>query len=357
MAKRKESDFQAEAKNFLNGLFLKRPAVPFKLQGTREEQKRMTMIIDEVANNSPFAKEILEKAANAGYTLSLTHLGNAVGSTNGNAKTIMLQESASSEKLMSTLIHESRHAQQYENGVDYEFFSLNVKSEIMVRRAMEADACACAAFGVTQMKENGMGGAYFTYSDEKPDLFKSLEEGRKQGGDKGALRGAFDAWYKDTNQKAAYENLYLTQPMRRAEHDWNFMFMDFYKDVKSEDVIDKICAFGDTRYFDGKVTLEDKKYLEISERTKEIADKFFKLREDMQFTKPDKSYEELPTRQASMSESLTMVLNGFGELDLPQESKKEKIMENKKRFMKAQAPKKNVSALARAAAMKKQNAR
>lgn len=326
MAKRKESDFQAEAKNFLNGLFLKRPAVPFKLQGTREEQKRMTMIIDEVANNSPFAKEILEKAANAGYTLSLTHLGNAVGSTNGNAKTIMLQESASSEKLMSTLIHESRHAQQYENGVDYEFFSLNVKSEIMVRRAMEADACACAAFGVTQMKENGMG-------------------------------GAFDAWYKDTNQKAAYENLYLTQPMRRAEHDWNFMFMDFYKDVKSEDVIDKICAFGDTRYFDGKDTLEDKKYLDISERTKEIADKFFKLREDMQFTKPDKSYEELPTRQASMSESLTMVLNGFGELDLPQESKKEKIMENKERFMKAQAPKKNVSALARAAAMKKQNAR
>lgn len=350
----------SDAQNFLNGLFLKRPAVNFKMEGTRDEQKRMRLLIDEVANNSPFAKEILEKAAKAGYTLSMESMYNAAGATNAFAKTIVLNPDVSTEKLMSTLIHESRHAQQYENGVNYDFFSLNVKSEIMVRRAMEADACACAAFGVAQMKENGKGGAYYAYSDEKPELFKALDAGRSEGGDKGALRGAFDSWYEDTNQKAAYENLYLVQPMRNAISGMDFMLMDFYKDVKSADVIDKICAFEGGRYFEDANALENDKYLDISETTKKVANKFFKERKDVVFGEPeaDKSYKKLPVREESLTESLNLMLNGFGELKTEQsESTKEKIMENKEHFMKAQAPKNNASAMARLAAMRKQNAR
>ena len=166
--KNKNSEILKNAAEKVNGLFLKKPAVAFKMSGTRKDKKRLIALIDTVAQSSLFAKDVLRKAAEKGYTLSLASQTGSLGFTNGDRKTIMLQPSASDEKLLSTLIHECRHAGQIENGVNAPFFSLNVKSELMVRRAMEADACACAAYGVMQMKENGRLEAYEEYKKRMP---------------------------------------------------------------------------------------------------------------------------------------------------------------------------------------------
>lgn len=142
--------------------------------------------------------------------------------------------------------------------------------------------------------------------------------------------------------------------MKRATYDMFFFNMNFSKDVKSADVVDKICATQGGCYFSDKNALDDPKYLDISERTKEIADEFFKRREWSQFEKPDTSYLDLPVREASLSESFSMMLNGFMALEKTQAAK-EKILENKKRFMQTSATKKTSMPLA--AVLKSQKAR
>lgn len=338
MAKKKSKTEKNNPFERVNGLFLKKPAVPFKMTGTRAEKKRLIEMINTVANASPFAKDVLDNAAKNGYTLCFKNQHGSVGNTNGGLKEISLLPSASDDKLASTLIHEARHAGQIANGADFQFFSLNVKSEILVRRAMEADACACAALGVMQMKENGFAAAYDAYKKDSPELFAALETaGQNNASPDELLKTGFDCWYKDTRTKAAYENVYLTNPMKKANYDGFYFMMDFYKDVKSADVIDKICVGTQgNRYFADKNALDDMKYLDISERTKEVADEFFKERESYQFQKPDTSYQSLPVRESTIGESLTLFMNGFGELNKAQTAeKKGKILENKDRFKKA----------------------
>lgn len=354
-----------EIRNAVNGMFLKQPAVGFKTEGTREEQKRLRQIVDEIANNSPFGKEMLETAAKAGYTLSMKFMHETVYDADLSSKKITLNSDFRKEDLIAGMIRTCRDVQRSENGAKrYDMFSLNVKSAVMVSRAVLADSDARVALTLTQMKENGAGDAYEKFSEKNPALYEALEEGRRQGSDKIGLRAAFDSWYQNADLKTMKERVFLDQPMRDAMRGKDFRGMDFNTDLKSADVIDRICDYKGGRYFDDANALDDGKYLDICEATKKMADKFFEARKNFVFGKPeaDASYKNLPVRE-DRPETLSMYLAGnFLGLDsrvkaVQNEDGKEKILENKKRFMEAQASKNNAAAQMRLAAIKNRRAR
>ena len=60
-------------------------------------------------------------------------------------KRIALNHLYGDGKLTATLAHEARHAQQYANGLPYEFLQYDIATELKMWRAAEADAEATAA--------------------------------------------------------------------------------------------------------------------------------------------------------------------------------------------------------------------
>ena len=122
-----------------------KPVIDVKLDGNKNEQLRMTALINEIANNSPSGRKILEDAAKAGFSFGFATQAGSYGFCSEEDKIIRLNPMKKDAKLIATLAHESRHAQQHLRGVPTQFCTFDVATELKLRRATEADAQAAAA--------------------------------------------------------------------------------------------------------------------------------------------------------------------------------------------------------------------
>ena len=122
-----------------------KPAVDVQIEGTGFERRRMTYMINKIANNSPTGRKILEDVAKAGYSFRFDYTPYCYGTCNPDGKVIRLNDRVRDAKLTTTLVHESRHVQQFMRGVPQVLCTYDVATELKLRRAAEADAQAAAA--------------------------------------------------------------------------------------------------------------------------------------------------------------------------------------------------------------------
>lgn len=274
------------------------PEVPFKMEGSKQEKKRLTALINRIAKSSPFGKSVLEKAAE-NYTLCFEMQSQTAGYTAPKSKVIALSPEYSDKYLLNVLVHESRHAGQFENGLNCDFGQMTVRSELMQFRAMEADAEACAGVATFEMKQKGDKKPFAKFSETSYDIAKQLQafDGNPAADTGEMLRAAFDGWYKDGMIKDAYESSYITSIMDRAILDKTEAELPYSKQVKSADVIEKICVCPAGCYFaDDKNHLDNPALLDISHGTVKTADRFFEVRKMRTGMEADASYKDLPTR-------------------------------------------------------------
>lgn len=268
--------------------------IPFKYEGSEQEQKRLISLVNKIAAHSETGKAVLQKAAENGYTLSFGMQKDSYGYAEPKGKRLVLNPKFNDASLLNTLVHESRHAEQFAHGAEQDFGKLTLRSEIMEFRAAEADACAVAALAMLEAEKNGL-----TMKD-KLRIGASYETRKLFNGNadkKDVLRAAFDSWFEDRGRKEAYEDGYIIQPMKNGLKKKAEKKMTYSTAVSSAQIIDQICTTPDGCYFSDKNALDDAKYLDISAGTKEVADRFFALREKRTGMKPDTSYADLPVRQ------------------------------------------------------------
>lgn len=289
---------QAFSSPLLRGKYEKEESlIPFNYEGSEQEQKRLISIVNKIASHSETAKEVMMKAAEGGYTLSFGMQKGSYGFANADGKQLVLNPCVKDDNLLNTLVHESRHAGQFINGMTVQFGQMDVKSEVMTFRAMEADASAVAALAMMEAQKNGMPmkKGLFTMDacTEAQNLFNN-------GADKkDILKAEFDSWYKNRLIREAYEDGYIVKPMKEAMKKKEEKDMPYSASVTSAEIIDKICATKDGGcYFDDKNVLSDKKYMEVTYNTKCAADRFFEVREMRTGMKPDTSYRDLPLAQS-----------------------------------------------------------
>ena len=53
-----------------------KPEVDFKMEGTKQEKRRLTSLVNRISRSSEFGKSVLERASEAGFTVSF-HLSEA----------------------------------------------------------------------------------------------------------------------------------------------------------------------------------------------------------------------------------------------------------------------------------------
>ena len=281
-----------------------KPEIDFQMEGSAQEKRRMTSLVNRIARSSPFGRSVLEKAAEGGYTLAFqARNGTIVGSCCEQKKAILLDPVYSDSRLISTLTHEARHAEQFVRGTDSEFGKRTVKSEIMLYRAMEADAQAAAAVTTMEMKGRGDGRPWQKLKKESPYITDPLryaaEHISKPRATNGLLGAAFKGWYDDVLIKEAYENSYIVATMDEIMKKKKEAENPYDQKVTSANIVNMICRGVDGCYLKNEPEiLENPKFLDISPSTLSKATHYFSVRKMRTGAEPDPSVDALPVRPA-----------------------------------------------------------
>lgn len=158
-----------------------------------EDQKRLDGLLGFVEKASPFGKKIIDEALAKGVKIDFEYdpEDRRVGAFLPGHNMIVLNGLRKDAELASCLVHEARHVAQtlsYEAGQ-------NLKSAIVVDRAIEADAVAHQCVSVFDMK-NADYEVYRVFKDKFPAVVKGYaDEMRKSGDIEKAMGEAFKGWY------------------------------------------------------------------------------------------------------------------------------------------------------------------
>lgn len=270
-----------------------KPLIDFEFQGTDQEKRRLISMVNKIATYSETGKAVLQKAAENGYSLSFKMQSGTYGFANPENKQLVLNPCFRDGDLLNTLVHEARHAGQFANGVTLDFGLLNVRSEVLEFRAMEADACAMATYALLEAQKNGLKqrGMRDEASNKTRQMF---DEGKDM---KDVLKTAFDNWYDNRPLKESYEDSYIIHPMRDALKKHEESSMPYSLDVSPEKVVEMVCCTQNGCYFNNPDELNADRYMDIAPGTKIVAEQFFKVREMRTGQAPDESYKTLPVRE------------------------------------------------------------
>jgi hypothetical protein len=268
--------------------------------GNEKHKKRITSFTQRLVKSAEGAK--LVKAVNeAGYKIEMVSgLDRMLGLCDPEEKTICLNDGLSNSNCVEVLAHEMKHALQFERNVTALADKHNIKSQIMITRAMEADAEATAALVTWELKAKGDNAPWDEFEKESFGISRAFKAvagssnlANKPNKNK-ALTAAFRAWYDNKNIMNAYDENFV-EYMEDYEKQGFLGIMSFDKDVKPKKIIDGICSMSDgEKYFDAKPDLlEKEKYLSVSPDVMEDLEDLMARRKENYGIEPDKSLEKI----------------------------------------------------------------
>lgn len=225
--------------------------IPFEIKGSKKARRAVTEIINRTAK-SEAGRAVLEKAAKAGYKIKDEYLENAFGACDGDKKLILLDTHFPKDKLVSTLAHEARHAEQMENGAIKGYDpTKTIASALVEKRLMEGDAVAYSLLVCDELREKGDVRPAVALAHQFPEMSKGFYDGKRASptGDKvrDAMTGAVMGWFFSERLKMRYELTHVVNPLSLGLN-LNTNPASLEK-VDAAQSVAKICAFNHKPYF------------------------------------------------------------------------------------------------------------
>ena len=227
---------------------------PFEIVGDKSVQERITDMINQIVE-SETGRQTLEIASKAGYRLGMEFAFGCNGGCNKENKNIILNPVSKDDVLIGVLIHECRHAGQFERGEydasdDKRPRKETLKTNIMRTRAVEADAQATAAQALGEMMEKGNEEPLFAFC-RQPDNraigkafeYALYEDNALQNGH--ARTAAFLAWYDNEPVKKAYDEAYQIEMMQRREKRGDHKEDTYSVSQSAVQIVKEICLNND----------------------------------------------------------------------------------------------------------------
>lgn len=243
--------------------------------GTPQEREVLSSLIARVSK-SAFGAEIIQDAAEAGYGVSFAFLGNTEGCCRPDDSRLFLSDDLSEDKMVSTFVHEARHAGQFVRGCQKSFIGIDARSTIVETRLTEADATACALAVCAELSAKGdtrpFGEMRRSYPNEA-QAFASVYAQKGESGTSEAMTAAVTSWYDNEPLKILYERCYLVEPLakdfKRAGN------RPVPKAVPVEETVAAVCSFKGENYFSlPPSVLLSEKYAAVSSPTHEWMQKY-----------------------------------------------------------------------------------
>lgn len=209
-------------------------------QEKNAEDERINSLIERATKASPIAADVLKKAQDNGVSFVFDDgMKNAVGAYNPLFKKVCLSSRASDETLLTTIVHESRHATQKLR----KDFSQDLKSAIQINRAQEADAMAVQCAAAFEMRRSEPD-AFLDFSTEYNYIMWGFHKNYEKTHSMDAgIEGAFKSWYENDRYISSYDEravdfMRIGKSQRSA----------FTQNVPEKDIADALCRFNGKRY-------------------------------------------------------------------------------------------------------------
>ena len=276
-----QQDFEQSVPVQAEGASLKQNLQPpFEIVGDKVIQERITSMINQIVE-SETGRQTLEIASKAGYKLGMEFAFGCNGGCNKENKNIVLNPVSKDDVLVGVLIHECRHAGQFERGEydasdDKRPRKETIKTNVMRTRAVEADAQATAAQVLGEMMEKGNEQPLFAFC-RQPDNraigrafeYALYEDGALNNGH--ARTAAFLAWYDNEPVKKAYDEAYQVEMMQRREDRGDHKTDTYAVSQSAAHIVKDLCLNNDgSCYFseDPKI-LESEHYVAVNKESAE----------------------------------------------------------------------------------------
>ena len=293
---KKNSDYDVDVK----------PVIDVDLSLCKEEDKpRMIALINRLAK-SPSGLETLEIAKAGNFTFSFFEEEiNCHGACDELGNWIKLNPTRSNDKLVGTLAHEARHAGQFVRGAHEKFGVKDVKSELIMFRAMEADAQAYAIRSCYELLDARDAGPFHAFKDAYPEIYTSFMNAVEKNNyevNNQVMTETYKGWYDQNRIKSAYENSYQIDPMDKEIKNLEQgkkPDLIYTEKMSAEEAVKMACWTKNGNYFtDDPAILETGKYMDVSEANMEKMKEFFAVRQVYTGMKTDSSLQEIPVRGA-----------------------------------------------------------
>lgn len=205
------------------------------------DYKRLRHLIDTAKKYSPTAAGIIE-AAGTGYCFENI---DSIGSYSSGSDLVRLNPKCPDEVLLSTLVHECRHALQSERGNS---FKHDIRTNLQWNRAMEADAMALQCSAAYEMKE-ALPGVWDSFCQKHAQVALSYAGTLKNTKDQDkALSAAFKAWHEDDAYVSLYDSKLLEAMLKHTakseDKSLNTLFVD------PEEIGEEICRRNGKSYLE-----------------------------------------------------------------------------------------------------------
>lgn len=323
----------------------------------KEEQPRMIELVNRLAK-SPCGLETLQIAAENGFKFSFFEPGvRCCGACDELGHWVRLNPTETDDKLVGTLAHECRHAGQFVRGAHEAFGVMDVRSELISFRAMEADAQTYAVTSCKELALQGEKGPYEIFKKRYPEIEKAFDTAYQAAGNKithDVMTETFEGWYDQLRTKTVYEEAYQIEPMTKEIYEIKQgKEPTLFYNKQTMSASEAIALAGWTKdgnyYTKDPSRLESGKFLDVAEASMQDMQEFFKMRKELTGMEPDASLASIPTRPDSMKRDRPKMgekpMAGMFEA-------KDRILANKKQYASEQKTAKQ-AVLAKVAAMKK----
>ena len=169
----------------------------------QQDDLRCQSLIDRVCKASPIGKKLIENALSNGVKIRMSDEIDALGTYSNESKEIQLNKEFDDNTLLSTLVHECRHAEQT---IQFGSPHYSMYTSVAIVRAKEADAMAHQCAATYQMRRTEVD-AFLDFSTRHPGIMLAYQNEMEQSKDMNkALNKAFKAWYDDAKYVAKYDD-------------------------------------------------------------------------------------------------------------------------------------------------------
>ncbi len=230
------------------------------------DEKKLQAMVDKACKNSPTAKATIEKALANGMKLKWDTEGcrkiNAIGYCVQSDKTVALNANYPEATLISTIIHEARHANQ---PAEPDSKLHDMRTIIQWNRAIEADAMTTQALAAYEMRGTNPE-VWNDFKSRFSFVATPLEEEMKRSGNANNARQAgFVGWMNSGSYKGGYdenEAKYIHKLMRLRPDQTNQMSR---RALSTQEIEDRINSVDNSGYLQ-RSTMQRPEAMELSLR-------------------------------------------------------------------------------------------
>lgn len=222
------------------------------------EESRIKAVMDEMAK-SKIGKQLIADAVEHKTTVAFDGAMRAYGSYDEVKNHLRLNPTSSHDRLVGTLSHELRHAQQFQKGILLDALLDTPKSYIQNQAAIEADASATSCAVCYELALQGNEKPLESLREKDPHFVNPFQNAAVKGGFENgeAYKAAFKGWFTDYCTRDSYDCLYVKMVRQRKSNctreDEEKAFM---REVPVNDIVQKVCTCNGKPYLSEKETRE-----------------------------------------------------------------------------------------------------